>query len=101
MQPRFHYLFEWDPSKASTNARKQSVTFVEAATVFRDPFALSTYDEEHGEQEERWVTLGQAEDGRLLVVVHTYRDISETEALVRVVSARIANNRERQDYEAS
>ncbi len=95
----FHYHFEWDPNKAVANHRKHGVAFEQAATVFRDPLAVSIYDEAHAEQEERWVTLGQAENGALLVVIHTYRAMSDTEALIRIISARRATKREQHDYE--
>jgi len=36
-----NYNFEWDPSKARENQDKHSVTFDEAATIFRDSKALS------------------------------------------------------------
>ncbi|MDT8322454.1 MAG: BrnT family toxin [Xanthomonadales bacterium] len=72
MGGRFQYHFEWDPAKAAGNRRKHGVGFELAATVFRDPLALSCFDEEHSEAEERWVTLGLAGNGRLLAVVHTF-----------------------------
>jgi uncharacterized DUF497 family protein len=61
-----------------------------AATVLRGPLALSRYDVEHSEVEERWITLGLAETGQLLVVVHTFEELSEQEARVRIISARFA-----------
>jgi len=36
--------FEWDPNKARSNQSKHGVRFEEAATVFRDPIALTLYD---------------------------------------------------------
>lgn len=74
--------------------------FEEAATVFGDPLAISVYDEESSEEEERWVTLGRTKSDSLLVVVHTYRGISQTEAHVRIISARTPTKREQQTYEA-
>ena len=100
MQTRFHYFFDWDPGKAASNFRKHKVTFETAATVFGDPLALSVYDEESSEEEERWVTLGRTEKGRLLVVVHTYQEMSQTEAHVRIISARTPTKHEQQTYEA-
>jgi uncharacterized DUF497 family protein len=44
------------------------------------------------------VTLGQAENGKLLVVVHTFEETKEG-AKVRIISAREVTKRERQDYE--
>lgn len=63
------YEFEWDPEKARANQHKHGVPFEEAATVFLDPRAVSLYDEEHSEQEDRWITLGFASTGRILVVI--------------------------------
>lgn len=58
------------------------------------------YDEEHSEDEERWVTLGLAEDGTLLVVVHTLDELDERKTLVRIISARHATAHERQQYQS-
>jgi len=75
------------------------VSFQLATTVFRDALALTVYDEEHSEDEERWVTLGQAENGQHLVVIHSFEQPSPTEARIRLISARLATQRELQDYE--
>jgi uncharacterized DUF497 family protein len=61
--------------------------------------AVSIYDEDHSETEERWVTLGQAENGQLLVVVHSYHETSPSEAMVRIISARPATKHEQRQYE--
>jgi len=102
MAERFVYRFAWDPEKATANRRKHGVTFEQAATVFRDPLSLSRYDDEHseGESEERWLTLGEDENGTLLVVCHTFEELADDEALVRVISAREATAHEREQYES-
>lgn len=100
MPGRYDYHFEWDPAKAAGNRRKHGVGFELAATVFQDPLALSRSDDEHGETEERWITLGQANNGTLLVLVHTYQEIDEQNAAVRIISARVATKREQGDYES-
>ena len=64
-----------------------------------DPLALSVYDTEHSETEERWASIGRAEDGKLLVVIHTFEETSATSATVRIISAREATRRERENYE--
>ncbi len=46
---------EWDTAKTRQNAKKHRVTFERATTVFLDPSALSVFDEEHSEGEERWI----------------------------------------------
>jgi uncharacterized DUF497 family protein len=65
--------FEWDPVKAKRNLSKHGVAFSEAATVFQDPLAVTGFDPDHSETEDRMVTFGISAVGRLLVVAHTER----------------------------
>lgn len=65
--------FEWDPEKARRNLRRHKVSFLEARFVFADPFAVTTSDPAHSEDESRSITIGYSASGRLLVVVHTER----------------------------
>ena len=67
--------------------------------MFRDPLARTIYDTEHSDDEERWVTLGRAANGQVLVVVHTSEEISATEQRIRIISARRADKLEIRDYE--
>lgn len=39
--------FQWDPKKAAENVKKHGVTFQEAATIFRDPLAITFPDPDH------------------------------------------------------
>lgn len=66
------YEFEWDDAKAAGNLAKHGVDFNEAMDVFLDPLLMTRYDEDHSEDEERWVSLGRPAQGRLLLVVHTF-----------------------------
>jgi uncharacterized DUF497 family protein len=95
----FVYAFEWDPAKAEENTAKHGVAFELAASVFRDPLTLTVYDDEHSEAEERWATLGRTENGRLLVVIHTFEETGAASATVRIISAREATRHERENYE--
>ena len=74
------------------------MAFETAASVLHDPLALSVFDSDHSQAEERWASLGRAEDGRLLVVIHTFEETSATGATVRIISAREATRRERENY---
>lgn len=65
------FEFDWDPAKADSNRRKHGVAFEDAMGVFADPLALSRPDEEAGQGEERWVTIGRNPASNLLLVVHT------------------------------
>jgi uncharacterized DUF497 family protein len=92
------YKFDWDPQKASINLRRHKITFRQAATVFRDPYHLSIYDEEHSEDEERWITLGIGEAGLLLIVVHTFEQLDKDKVSIRIISARKATDTEVEQY---
>ncbi len=46
---------------------------------------LSIPDQEHSDIEGRWLTLGQAESGMLLMVIHTYQEIGTNSASVRII----------------
>ena len=94
------FEFEWDPAKAASNLRKHKVSFESAATVFQDRLMLSIPDEEHSEFEERWITMGRARDGRLLVVSHTDTETGDGRISARLISARPATPRERRRYES-
>lgn len=99
MAERFEYRFEWDPIKAARNAKEHGVTFEQTATVFLDARLLSQIDDEHEEDEERWLSLGLDKSARLLVVCHTYRDVTTRSAVIRIISARKATRRETKNYE--
>lgn len=94
------YEFEWDDAKAAGNLAKHGVDFMDAMNVLLDPLAMTRFDDEHGEDEERWVSLGRAANGQLLLVVHTFSATGPNTALVRLISARPATRREREQYEA-
>ena len=85
---------EWDQKKAKLNLRKHRVSFEEAATVLSDPMAGTGADPDHSITEERYVTFGVSERGRLLVVAHT-----DEEETIRIISARIASKGEQELYE--
>jgi uncharacterized DUF497 family protein len=85
--------FEWDPKTAAANARKHRVTFDEAMTVFADARALTAYDPDHSDDEDRFLTIGVSADGRVLLVSHTDRGDS-----IRIISARKSDKQEREEY---
>jgi uncharacterized DUF497 family protein len=89
--------FEWDETKARSNARKHGVRFEDAMLVFADPYALVEQDRLEG-SELRWQTLGLAGGIVLLLVAHTVRNEQEDE-IIRIVSARKAVRKERKRYD--
>ena len=86
--------FTWDPRKAAANARKHRVTFIEACTAFGDPLSATVPDPDHSAGEHRFLLMGLTGAGRLVVVAHT-----EEGDEIRIITARLANRRERKAYE--
>ena len=95
--------FEWDERKNRANKRKHGVSFEEATEVFGDPLHLSWLDERFSVFEERWVTVGQIRTGLTLTVANLFFDEQGegSEGTVRLISARRATYRERQEYEGT
>jgi uncharacterized DUF497 family protein len=93
-----NYNFEWDPGKARENLDRHGVAFDEAATVFGDSKALSIFNPDHSETEDRWVTMGISEKGRLLIVIHTFREEIEDAVRIRIISSRKATRQETKTY---
>lgn len=93
------YEFIWDKAKDQSNFTKHSISFAQATHVFLDPMALTLFDKSHSMFEERWLTLGLMDNGRLIVASHTHTELSDTRTLIRLISARFATRKERLYYE--
>jgi len=87
--------FRWDERKNRGNRRKHSVSFEEAQTAFYDEGARLYDDPDHSEDEERFILLGISFRLRVLVVCHCYR---ESDTVIRIISARKADQDEEGDY---
>jgi uncharacterized protein len=87
-------MVQWDPQKAQANLKKHDVSFMEGASVFDDPLAVTIDDPVHSIGESRFLTIGYSDRNRLIVVVYTDRDDE-----VRIISVRKATPRERNIYE--
>lgn len=87
-----------DQAKADSNLRKHRVSFKTASRIFADLFALTAQDRiEDGEL--RWQTLGRVEGHLLLLVAHTVYEGEDGVEVIRIISARRANSKERKRYE--
>lgn len=95
---KINYNFEWNPIKARKNLNKHKVAFDEAATIFQDSKALSIFDPDHSEIEERWITIGFSEKGRVLVVSHSFIEENENSVTIRIISSRKATKKEIKAY---
>ena len=89
--------FEWDETKARSNARKRGVHFEDAMLVFANPYALVEQDWLQG-GELRWQTLGLAGSIVLLLVAHAVRN-EQGDEIIRIISARKAIRKERKRYD--
>jgi uncharacterized DUF497 family protein len=87
--------FEWHLQKSVRNLKKHSISFDEASTVFNDPLARIFDDPEHSLTEAREIIIGHSIVGQLIMVSFIEKEIG----LVRIISARQTNNKERADYE--
>ncbi len=67
--------------------------------VFEDPLALTIADEDHSENEERWITLGETKRGRLLLAVYTYLELADGVVTISIISARFPTKREVKQYQ--
>lgn len=89
--------FTWDEHKSRINRAKHKISFETARLVFEDPHHLS-YQDRHENGEDRWQTLGLVDGVAVLLVAHTVQDDDEGE-VIRIISARRAEKRERRLYE--
>ena len=90
--------FEWDENKNRLNIQKHNISFEEAKEVFSDPLHISKLDHRFNYFEERWITLGATSNSKILVVANMFFD-ENGEEIIRIISARKANIKERRFYE--
>src|SRR4030065_881513 len=86
--------FQWDRSNSNKNLLKHNVQNWECEQVFFNKPLLVLENPEHSVAEKRWAAFGKTDSGRLLVVIFTKRA-----NLLRVISARDMNGKERRFYE--
>jgi uncharacterized protein len=80
-------VFEWNARKAAVNRAKHGVS-------------CDGPDLRHSARESRFLRLGRAATGRMLVVAYTVRRRDDDES-VRIISARRASRKERAAYAAA
>ncbi len=87
--------FEWDSKKDRANRERRGLSFQEAAELFGAGVTyLTIYDDEHSDQEDRFIAIGPIKRG-VIVVAYTERD----DDVIRIFSARMATKKERQRLE--
>lgn len=94
------FFIQWDHNKSQLNIEKHGVDFSEAASVLFDSNVLELVDQKHSQHEERYLIIGKALSGRILLVVYSPRSTKDGKKIYhRIISARIANQKERRLYQ--
>ena len=91
--------FTWNEEKNKENMQKHGVDFREVQEIFDDPFHFSMMDTRFNYFEERWITIGRAKNGLTVVAGHLYLFDEKGTETVRLITARKATRKEREDYE--
>jgi uncharacterized protein len=90
--------FEWDENKNKSNFNKHGLSFSLARQAFTDPNLISIFDGIY-DGEERWTTLGMIGPFSIIVVISTMGDDDNGEEIIRIISARRAEPKERRVHE--
>lgn len=88
--------FDWDKGNRVKNLVKHQVSCDEAESVFMNRPLLLLEDHVHSHGEQRFKALGRSHLGQALIVSFTLRP-----PLIRIISARPMNRKEREYYAAS
>ena len=86
--------FEWDTGNIDKSYVKHGITPNEAEEVFIDKSVGIEKDIKHQEIEDKYIAIGETLGEKLLFVIFTIRN-----NMLRVISARRANKKERGLYE--
>ena len=86
--------FQWDEDNQDKIWLKHKVTKFECEEIFFNQPLIFGFDSKHSQNENRYFLLGQSDRNRFLFAVFTIRD-----NLVRVISSRDMNKKEKQKYE--
>jgi uncharacterized protein len=96
--------YEWDERKNRENQRKhEGISFELAMLVFDDERRVISVDRVDETGEQRWHAMGavSVRPGAVavLLVVHAYREESDGEETIRIISARRAGKNDFKRYQ--
>ena len=86
-------VFVWNAEKAKENRRKHGIRFEQACEVFHDPSNI--FVDASTPSDDRAAAIGYTTEGSMLFVVH----IERLDGMIRIISARLAEPKERSLYE--
>lgn len=92
------FQFEWDEAKAAANLRKHGVSFELASSIFSDPRILTLADATHSESEERWFSIGLANNGVPMSIAYLWTEAGARLVKIRLITARRATAAEIRHY---
>ena len=95
------FQFEWDEAKAAANLRKHGVSFELASSIFGDPRILTLADTTRSESEERWSSIGVANNGSPMSVAYLWTEVGPGLIKIRLITARTATATEIRYYTES
>ncbi|CAN5310962.1 BrnT family toxin [soil metagenome] len=88
--------FDWDDGNSRNSADKHGVSQAEAESVFVNEPLIVVEDSGHSPKVPRFDALGKTAENRLLHITFTLR---QDRTMIRVISARDMNRKERKIYE--
>ena len=86
--------FEWDKGNIDKSFKKHKISPNEAEEIFLDKNLFLQEDFKHSQREQRFVAIGKTISKKLLLTVFTIRNYK-----ISIISVRIADNKERRQYE--
>lgn len=86
--------FQWDKGNLDKSYQKHGITPNQSEEIFLDPKLKIVKDLKHSQKEKRFVAIGKTTSKKILFAIFTIRSQK-----IRIISARIANQKERKIYE--
>lgn len=86
--------FEWDKGNIDKSYQKHGIATNQTEEIFLDESLGIIKDIKHSQKEKRFIALGKTFQNKVLFVIFTIRKDK-----IRIISARIANKKERSRYE--
>ncbi len=90
--------FEWYENKRLKTLRERKIDFVDMIDLWDDPMRQEVRDLRNNYGETRFQTIGRAKFN-IYFVIYTERVYEDGVEVIRIISARRANKKEREMYE--
>lgn len=90
--------FEWHEQKRQETLLRRGIDFLDVISIWEDPKRQERLDLRKNYGEPRLQTIGRSSLG-IFFVVYTTREYEQGKPINRVISARVANGKEIQQYQ--